>query len=67
MKIIKSHFLKIKGAKWIERDSLPKDDYFFSRENISSGKPDFEELNWLNWMVRINLSHDNPPYDVRCI
>lgn len=49
--MIREAFLKIKGARWIPRDSLPKDHYFFSRERISSGTPDFEELRWLNWMV----------------
>lgn len=51
--VIKREFLSIAGARWIPRESLPKDHYFFSRENIASGKPEMTELTWLNWMVSV--------------
>ncbi|KAJ9149489.1 putative Alpha methylacyl-CoA racemase [Pleurostoma richardsiae] len=49
LKIIREAFESVPGARWIPRESLPKDHYFFSRERIASGEPDFEELRWLNW------------------
>ncbi|KAI1618243.1 vanillyl-alcohol oxidase [Exophiala viscosa] len=49
LKAIREAFETVPGARWIPRESLPKDHYFFSREKISSGVPEFEELRWLNW------------------
>lgn len=51
LKLIRKAFETIPGARWIPRETLPKDHYFFSREKISSGVPEFEELRWLNWHV----------------
>ncbi|KAJ9493574.1 hypothetical protein H2202_010948 [Exophiala xenobiotica] len=51
LKAIREAFEKVPGARWIPRESLPKDHYFFSREKISSGVPEFEELRWLNWHI----------------
>ncbi|KAK9774023.1 putative Vanillyl-alcohol oxidase [Seiridium cardinale] len=53
LKVIREAFETVPGARWIPRSSLPKDHYFFSRENISSGVPEFEELKWLNWHASI--------------
>ncbi|OQV05102.1 FAD binding domain-containing protein [Cladophialophora immunda] len=49
LKVVREAFEKVPGARWIPRDSLPDDHYFFTRERISSGVPEFEELKWLNW------------------
>ncbi|KAH7147151.1 vanillyl-alcohol oxidase [Dactylonectria estremocensis] len=49
LKMIRDAFETVPGARWIPRDSLPKDHYMFSREKIASGIPEFEELRWLNW------------------
>lgn len=49
--MIREAFETVPGARWIPRDSLPKDHYMFSREKIASGVPEFEELRWLNWHV----------------
>jgi hypothetical protein len=51
LKITREAFETVPGARWIPRESLPKDHYFFTRENIASGVPEFEELRWLNWHV----------------
>ncbi|KAK4934281.1 hypothetical protein LTR10_024400 [Elasticomyces elasticus] len=48
--IIHKEFMKVQGAKRIDPASLPKDHYFWSRDRIASGEPDFEELSYLNWV-----------------
>lgn len=53
LKMIRDAFETVPGARWIPRDSLPKDHYMFSREKIASGVPEFEELRWLNWLVSL--------------
>lgn len=53
LRIIREAFETVPGARWIPRDSLPKDHYMFSREKIAAGVPEFEELRWLNWHVRL--------------
>ncbi|KAF3387326.1 Vanillyl-alcohol oxidase [Penicillium rolfsii] len=34
---------------WLYFATLPPSDYFWSRDKISSGEPDLEELAWVNW------------------
>ncbi len=48
--IIHQEFMKVPGARRIDPDSLSKDHYFWSRDRIASGEPDFEELSYLNWV-----------------
>lgn len=47
--IIHKEFMKIPGARRIDHATLPKDDYFWSRDRIAAGVPDLEELQWVNW------------------
>jgi hypothetical protein len=47
--IVHKEFMKIPGARRIDPASLPKDDYFWSRDRIAAGIPDLEELRWVNW------------------
>ena len=47
--IIHREFMKVPGARRIEPAKLPPTDYFWSRDRISSGEPDLEELAWVNW------------------
>ncbi|KAK4182619.1 hypothetical protein QBC35DRAFT_546643 [Podospora australis] len=47
--IIDAEFHKIPGCKKIDPSTLPEDEYFFSRDNIAAGVPDFHELRWCNW------------------
>ena len=49
LELIKREFLKVAGARWIDPATLPKTDYFWSRDRIASGTPDFEELLQVNW------------------
>ncbi|OCL11140.1 vanillyl alcohol oxidase [Glonium stellatum] len=53
--IIDKEFKKIAGARKIDPTTLPKDEYFWSRDRIAAGIPDLEELLWVNWMP--NGSH----------
>ncbi|RFU35028.1 hypothetical protein B7463_g1275, partial [Scytalidium lignicola] len=53
--IIDKEFKKIPGARRIDPATLPKDEYFWSRDNIAAGVPDLEELLWVNWVP--NGSH----------
>jgi hypothetical protein len=53
--IIDAEFKKIPGARKIDPSTLPKDDYFWSRDKIARGEPDLEELAWVNWVP--NGSH----------
>ncbi|KAF2276817.1 FAD-linked oxidase-like protein [Westerdykella ornata] len=48
--IIDSEFHRIAGCKKIDPATMPKDEYFWSRDRIASGTPDLEELKWVNWM-----------------
>ncbi|KAK5231856.1 hypothetical protein LTR47_006989 [Exophiala xenobiotica] len=48
--IIHQEFMKVPDARRIDPDSLSKDHYFWSRDRIASGEPDFEELSYLNWV-----------------
>jgi hypothetical protein len=44
------------GARKIDAATLPPpDEYFFPRERIARGVPDFHELRWVNW--RPNGAH----------
>ncbi|KAJ5618603.1 hypothetical protein N7528_006714 [Penicillium herquei] len=47
--IIDREFMKVPGARRIDPAQLPSTDYFWSRDRISSGEPDLEELAWVNW------------------
>jgi hypothetical protein len=47
--IVHKEFMKIPGARPIDPSTLPKDDYFWSRDRIAAGIPDLEELKWVNW------------------
>ncbi|KAJ9404504.1 CAZyme family AA4 [Paecilomyces variotii] len=47
--IIHKEFMKIPGARRIDPTTLPKNDYFWSRDRIAAGIPDLEELAWVNW------------------
>ncbi|KAF3399468.1 Vanillyl-alcohol oxidase [Talaromyces pinophilus] len=47
--IIHKEFSKIPGARRIDPATLPKTDYFWSRDRIAAGIPDLEELRWVNW------------------
>ncbi|KAK4550428.1 hypothetical protein LTR36_000006 [Oleoguttula mirabilis] len=53
--IIDAEFKKVAGARRIDPATIPKDNYFWSRDNIAAGVPDFEELLWCNWVP--NGSH----------
>lgn len=53
--IIHSEFTKIAGARKIDPSTIPKDNYFWSRDQIAAGVPDLEELLWCNWVP--NGSH----------
>lgn len=48
--IIDKEFNKIPGSRRIDPATLPKDEYFWSRDNIAAGVPDLEELLWVNWV-----------------
>lgn len=48
--IIDAEFKKIPGARKIDTNTLPQGEYFWSRDKIASGTPDFMELLWVNWM-----------------
>ncbi|KAK3114692.1 hypothetical protein LTR53_006743 [Teratosphaeriaceae sp. CCFEE 6253] len=47
--IIHKEFTSIPGARRIDPATIPKDNYFWSRDNIAAGVPDLEELLWCNW------------------
>ncbi|KAJ5377209.1 uncharacterized protein N7496_004618 [Penicillium cataractarum] len=47
--IIHREFMKVPGARRVDPATLPPSDYFWSRDKISSGEPDLEELAWVNW------------------
>ncbi|KAL1982634.1 hypothetical protein VTN96DRAFT_1069 [Rasamsonia emersonii] len=47
--IIHREFMKIPGARRIDPATLPRDDYFWSRDRIAAGIPDLEELRCVNW------------------
>jgi hypothetical protein len=53
--IVDKEFKKIPGARRIDPSTLPADEYFWSRDRIASGVPDFVELLWTNWVQ--NGSH----------
>lgn len=53
--IIDQEFKKVPGARKIDPATIPKDNYFWSRDNIAAGVPDLEELLWCNWVP--NGSH----------
>ncbi|KAJ5385551.1 aryl-alcohol oxidase [Penicillium concentricum] len=46
---IHREFMKVPGARRIDPATLPPNDYFWSRDKISAGEPDLEELAWVNW------------------
>lgn len=48
--IIDKEFKKIPGARLIDPATLPEDEYFWSRDRIAAGVPDFVELLWVNWV-----------------
>lgn len=48
--IIDQEFKKIPGARRIDPSHLPEDEYFWSRDRIAAGIPDFVELLWTNWV-----------------
>ena len=47
--IVHKEFSKIPGARRVDPKTIPRDNYFWSRDNIASGVPDLEELLWCNW------------------
>ncbi|KAJ5890035.1 hypothetical protein N7504_010845 [Penicillium tannophilum] len=47
--IIHREFMKVPRARRIDPAKLPPTDYFWSRDRISSGKPDLADLAWVNW------------------
>lgn len=49
LEIVEREFMKIAGARRIDPATLPRDDYFWSRDQIAAGVPDLEELRWVNW------------------
>jgi len=53
--IIAKEFSRISGARRVDPKTIPRDNYFWSRDNIASGTPDLEELLWCNWVP--NGSH----------
>ena len=53
--IIDAEFKKVAGARKIDPATIPKDNYFWSRDKIAAGEPDLEELLWCNWVP--NGSH----------
>jgi hypothetical protein len=53
--IIDAEFKKVPGARRIDPSTIPKDNYFWSRDKIAAGEPDLEELLWCNWVP--NGSH----------
>ncbi|KAH8663567.1 hypothetical protein BGZ60DRAFT_565616 [Tricladium varicosporioides] len=55
LEIIDKEFKKIAGARKVDPKVLPKDEYFWSRDRIAAGVPDFVELLWVNWVP--NGSH----------
>ncbi|KAF2733890.1 FAD-linked oxidase-like protein [Polyplosphaeria fusca] len=48
--IVDAEFRKIEGYRKIDPATLPKEEYFWSRDKIAAGIPDLEELAWVNWM-----------------
>ena len=47
--IIHKEFMKVLDARRIDPATLPKDDYFWTRDRVASGIPDLDELAWVNW------------------
>ncbi|EMC92405.1 hypothetical protein BAUCODRAFT_78266 [Baudoinia panamericana UAMH 10762] len=52
---IDKEFRKIPGARKVDPQTIPRDNYFWSRDQIAAGVPDLEELLWCNWVP--NGSH----------
>ncbi len=48
--IIHKEFMRIPDAKKVEPSTIPKSYNFWARDRISAGKPDLQELDWLNWI-----------------
>lgn len=48
--IIDKEFKKISGARRVDPSTLSEDEYFWSRDRIAAGVPDFVELLWVNWV-----------------
>ncbi|TKA81040.1 hypothetical protein B0A55_02495 [Friedmanniomyces simplex] len=47
--IIHREFTQIPNARRVDPSTIPRDNYFWSRNNIAAGVPDLEELLWCNW------------------
>jgi hypothetical protein len=48
--IVQQEFMKVPGAKKVDPDTIPPEDYFWARHRVASGIPDLQELDWLNWL-----------------
>ena len=48
--IIDKEFAKVTGSRKVDPATIPKDNYFWSRDKIAAGEPDLEELLWCNWV-----------------
>lgn len=53
--IVDAAFRKVPGCKRIDPSTLPPDEYFWVRDRVAAGKPDIQELGWVNWVP--NGSH----------
>ncbi|KAG4418763.1 hypothetical protein IFR04_008125 [Cadophora malorum] len=50
LELIHREFMSIPNAKKIDPDTILKSHYFWARDRISSGTPDLQEIDWLNWV-----------------
>ncbi len=53
--LIDAAFRRVPGARRVDPATLPEDEYFWARDRVASGRPDIQELHWVNWMP--NGSH----------
>ena len=58
--IIDKDYKKVPGARWIDPATIPKDNYFWSRDKIAAGEPDLEELLWCIWIPNGSLIGFSP-------
>lgn len=50
LNIIDAEFNKVPGARRIDPATLPKDEYFWTRDRVASAVPEIRELSWVNWV-----------------